>query len=94
MPVSDRVHKDMHMRIHTREQPYTLSSHMLSHVGETPHIYTCSVCDKSLSLKRYLSTHMRNHTGERLCQCRICDGWFSGNIKLSRHMRIHTGEQP
>ncbi len=43
MPVSDRVHKDMHMRIHTREQPYTLSSHMLGHVGETPHIYTCTV---------------------------------------------------
>ena len=53
----------------------TLKTHQLSkHAVEKP--YACRYCDKLFSLKYYLVSHERLHTGEKPFTCDICSANF------------------
>ena len=45
-------------------------------------------------MKRYLSIHIRNHTGEKSFACNHYDKSFSYQNGLTNHIRTHIGEKP
>ena len=65
-----------------------LEKHTLIHTGEK--YFTCTVCNKSFSLKESLQTHMSIH-GESRLTCRVCGKGFGKMTDLKRHMMTHTG---
>ena len=61
-------------------------------VPDRPH--KCKECGESFTQSRYLSSHMRRHTGERPFVCLECGKRFTQAGALTSHMRRHSGERP
>jgi len=56
--------------------------------------HECNICFKSFKEKRYLTSHIRTHTGERPYICNICAKAFKERKNLTSHMKTHTGVRP
>ncbi|XP_037784752.1 zinc finger protein 267-like [Penaeus monodon] len=83
---SAKSHITIHMRVHTKEKPYSwdicnnafpsksdLVKHIRVHTKEKP--YMCEICKKDFSYSTSLVNHMRKPN-------------------LARHIRVHTKEKP
>ena len=60
--------------------------------------YGCTVpgCTYTTTQARYVTEHMKTHTGEKPHKCTFegCNYATNGTGHLLRHMRTHTGEKP
>lgn len=99
-----------HMRIHTRETPYTcnicaktfsrsdwLAKHMDIHRDKRQareKKYPCDHCEKKYKSKVNLQNHLRTHTGERPFPCAICERRFYNKTDLTRHLMCHSDDRP
>nr|CAH7728743.1 unnamed protein product [Callosobruchus chinensis] len=50
----------------------------------------CDICGKSYKQRKFLSIHMRVHTGERPYNCEVCGRKFSLYSSLHKHRNIHS----
>nr|CAI5868699.1 unnamed protein product [Callosobruchus analis] len=50
----------------------------------------CDICGKSYKQRKFLSIHMRVHTGERPYNCEVCGRNFSLYSSLHKHRNIHS----
>ena len=95
----------MHVRIHTKEQPFKckycsksykqsagLRYHIRTHTGEKP--YQCQYCQKKFTGNTSLRAHVRTHTGDKPYKCPYCSKAFTMSDPLRCHMRTHTREKP
>ncbi|XP_044729634.1 zinc finger protein 271-like [Chrysoperla carnea] len=73
------------------EIPEEDTQHKGIHSEEKP--FSCSICNKTFSLKRYLVLHKQIHSEEKSFSCDICDKSFSQQSTLAAHKRIHSEEK-
>jgi KRAB domain-containing zinc finger protein len=59
-----------------------LNQHLYLH-GEKK--FKCAKCEKAFTIKFYLDSHMRTHTGEKLFLCRKCNKPFSSFSSRKYH---------
>ncbi|XP_074654964.1 uncharacterized protein LOC141908711 isoform X1 [Tubulanus polymorphus] len=50
-------------------------------------VFTCPVCNKSMTTNKGLEIHMRCHNGEKPFQCKFCSAQFSDLSNCKRHIR-------
>ncbi|XP_052828547.1 zinc finger protein 239 [Octopus bimaculoides] len=56
-------------------------------------LYSCDICNKTLTRRDHLKVHKRIHTGERPFKCPTCGFAFARNDHLVRHIRIHSNQK-
>ncbi|KAJ8985071.1 hypothetical protein NQ317_019755 [Molorchus minor] len=56
--------------------------------------YSCMQCDRILTSRSALNSHMKTHTGEKPYSCAYCGKCFPYVSSLTVHTRLHTGETP
>ncbi|CAL4092030.1 unnamed protein product, partial [Meganyctiphanes norvegica] len=79
----------IHMSSHQSVAIQKLESHPLPVPENTGNgLYKCTQCDIAISHKSRLTSHLRNHTGEKSYQC---DKAFSLNTTLTIHHTTDTG---
>lgn len=55
---------------------------------------SCEVCGKCFAKRKYVTVHMRTHTGEKPYPCSFCGKSFTDHSTRARHTRTHTGVKP
>ncbi|KAM4739030.1 uncharacterized protein FYW61_003650 [Anableps anableps] len=55
---------------------------------------SCEVCGKCFAKRKYVTVHMRTHTGEKPYPCTFCGKSFIDHSTRARHTRTHTGVKP
>ncbi|XP_073408726.1 uncharacterized protein [Dendrobates tinctorius] len=61
-------------------------------ISEYGNRFSCSKSGKCFQQK--LTSHQRNHTGEKPFSCSECGKCFTDKSNLTTHKRTHTGEKP
>lgn len=68
--------------------------HAAGAIHDENQIFTCDICNISITTKQLLITHMRHHIPENLrIECTICNRRFIDKTGLRNHMRYHGESQ-
>ncbi|XP_074657127.1 uncharacterized protein LOC141910295 [Tubulanus polymorphus] len=59
-----------------------------------PADWPCLLCDKVFPVRRYLTRHLKRHSGARPFKCDLCDKGFTTKSTLNEHKNLHSGEKP
>ncbi|XP_051959955.1 putative transcription factor Ovo-like 1 [Xyrauchen texanus] len=70
------------------------NSSKLADVPLSASVFSCHVCQKTLSTARMLKRHMKCHSETKRYSCDHCGKGFNDNFDLKRHVRTHTGVRP
>lgn len=62
---------------------------LLNAAKEVNNRLQCPICPKTLSQRKILKLHIRNHIGKNLQHCKICEKGFAKGSNLNRHMLLH-----
>lgn len=62
--------------------------------GKSDGRFECPLCDKSFSLKRNLTSHLRRHLFQPTFECEVCGKKFKRRSELRAHAVVHTQEKP
>uniref|UniRef100_A0A096M5Z4 C2H2-type domain-containing protein n=1 Tax=Poecilia formosa TaxID=48698 RepID=A0A096M5Z4_POEFO len=65
-----------------------------NHSGHKTNLPSCEVCGKCFAKRKYVTVHMRTHTGEKPYPCTFCGKSFIDHSTRARHTRTHTGVKP
>ncbi|XP_051533543.1 putative transcription factor Ovo-like 1 [Myxocyprinus asiaticus] len=70
------------------------NSGKLADVPTSASVFSCPVCQKTLSTARMLKRHMKCHSETKRYSCDHCGKGFNDTFDLKRHVRTHTGVRP
>ncbi|XP_064092801.1 zinc finger and SCAN domain-containing protein 2-like isoform X14 [Macrobrachium nipponense] len=59
-----------------------------------PRRFSCPHCSYTTNVPIDMSSHIRNHTGERFYTCIFCPKRVTHKGHIGKHLRAHTGEKP